>query len=76
MAISRRNRLASLNAPSCGIKYVEGTAAAADESLFVTNGADAQPGQFPWAASLRYSRPGETFGDREHKCGGTLVKDR
>jgi hypothetical protein len=72
---ARPGSLDKLNHPECGITPGFGSAKS-EVSLFVTNGDDAEEGQFPWVVSLRYRRLGKPFSRGEHKCGGTLIGER
>jgi hypothetical protein len=80
VAVTRRGSLKLLNDPVCGIApfvtYRRSANAASATTLLVTNGDQAADGQFPWMASLLYRRTNRRFAPPEHKCGGTLVKDR
>jgi secreted trypsin-like serine protease len=76
VAISLRSSLLKLNHPECGITPSIASAESAI-TLRVTNGQEAEEGQFPWIVSLRYRRPQAGLFKRGiHKCGGTLIGER
>jgi secreted trypsin-like serine protease len=79
VAISIRGSLDKLNHPECGVTPGHHRSAESAVSLFVTNGQEAEAGQFPWIVSLQYRRPkhhARQVGKGEHKCGGTLIGER